>query len=627
MLLLLALGGVLLLGAGTWIALRSEQALLVSEREQVQRGSVEDAAKRLLTHASARMVAVRDGPPEMGAHFGLSNAIEPLLLLIGNAGQLEWPHRLPVIRREDLRERLSDVDRDAFDVLLHAVSKNPESEATMDLIQAHSRGPSKPLSALAGFLILHRGDAPPHLRQDQAVHAASMLETDPSEQISAHRYWLRSELLRLALDRDDAGMARNLLEQALMDLVGFGLSEPTLAFAWMEDLSTMGSSSAELQARIDEVNARLQSTNSRLKRYSGLLSAAGSGKLFLEQGALTSPWEGEGLARLGTRVVLPPEDPTFDLESIDATHAMKLVSSQDSQSGFRVRLAPTFPNHSLILDAPAQNTLPWQTILTASFLALGFTIALIGVLVSFKGVASRERAIAERAELLGTLSHQLKTPAANVRLFTETLMLPDLKAEERARMESILHEEALRLQDVLGRILAYQSTSERPGIELESIDTEKLLKEREERWIGNAKRRQVSLQLRVTSGLDVMGDRQSLLDALDNLVDNALSATEKGGAVVVGVESKETAVCFFVEDDGHGISPEDLPRIFDRFYRGRTKRALSGSGSGLGLAIVAAVAVRHGGVARVASTSSRGTRMELLLETEDHHGTDPACRG
>ena len=123
-----------------------------------------------------------------------------------------------------------------------------------------------------------------------------------------------------------------------------------------------------------------------------------------------------------------------------------------------------------------------------------------------------------------------------------------------------------------------------------------------------------------TSSWWVVGEPAALERAVTNLVDNAAKWSPEGGTVTVRLGDGTVTV----DDQGPGISAEDLPHIFERFYRSRESRSMPGSG--LGLSIVRQVAERHAGAVTAASTPGRGTRLELRLPGTEQ-STAPAPAG
>jgi signal transduction histidine kinase len=124
----------------------------------------------------------------------------------------------------------------------------------------------------------------------------------------------------------------------------------------------------------------------------------------------------------------------------------------------------------------------------------------------------------------------------------------------------------------------------------------------------------VELQGRVAPGTDpVTMDVQKIGRVLSNLLDNALRHTPRGGTVEVRAEASDARVRVEVCDDGEGIRAEDLPRVFERFYRGEKSRSRETGGSGLGLTIVKGIVEAHGGDVGIESRPGTGTRVWFSL--------------
>lgn len=632
-LLVLAIPGIVLLAIGAFAALQSEQARRDADHILALRSLVETSATHILDAARQSMTRrLSDGIPPEG-DFRLAGPGEPLLLAFDSRERLAWPPRRPLLRREDLRSRLPEKDAGMLDVLIHALATDAASDQTRSLLLSLRRTATPPLAAFAGYFLIEPGlDSPDSggaAGTSPDTEAGELLLLPAEDQIAAHRQRLRSFILRRAVERGDASAARFAWERAVLEILPIGLAEEAVACAWLQELAAIAH--PLLPEAAEGLGPALASLRSAVRR-SGWLP----GRIPFDEG-LASVSGREAIVRRwilpddpapGTLLVLPPEFPDERVLRGEPGASLRVVPARAESGAIHASLAPLFPEHSLVLEqqSPASGP-PLRSILVASFLILGLLIAVFGVSSAFRGVAAREQALAEKSELLTTLSHQLKTPAANLRLFAETLERTPLQAGERRRMESILRDEAHRLQEVLDRVLAYQSTAEPADAPFASIDAGRLLLDRAERWQAAASQRESRIEVDGGTGILVTGDARSLLDALDNLVDNALAVAAANGRVRVSVRRSGGEAVFAIEDDGHGISPEDKPRVFERFYRGRTARARSGGGSGLGLAIVAAVARRHSGSARIAKTEPGCTIMELAIPAEPPDGHHSADRG
>jgi signal transduction histidine kinase len=108
-------------------------------------------------------------------------------------------------------------------------------------------------------------------------------------------------------------------------------------------------------------------------------------------------------------------------------------------------------------------------------------------------------------------------------------------------------------------------------------------------------------------------DVERMSQVVDNLILNAFRYTREGGKVVLGAHASGNQVEITITDNGRGISPEDLPHIFDRFYRGDKSRQHNGE-SGLGLAIAKSIVEAHGGTITVVSESNQGAKFTILLD-------------
>jgi signal transduction histidine kinase len=130
-----------------------------------------------------------------------------------------------------------------------------------------------------------------------------------------------------------------------------------------------------------------------------------------------------------------------------------------------------------------------------------------------------------------------------------------------------------------------------------------------------AKQKGISLGVEMPKDLPhaIEADGALLQQALYNLVENALKYTPQGGAVTIQLQTDPSALTFAVQDSGIGIPKNDLPRLFEKFYRGTNREALAQRGTGLGLAIVKSIAERHGGKVWAESEPGKGSTFHLQI--------------
>jgi signal transduction histidine kinase len=134
-------------------------------------------------------------------------------------------------------------------------------------------------------------------------------------------------------------------------------------------------------------------------------------------------------------------------------------------------------------------------------------------------------------------------------------------------------------------------------------------------WSAEAASRSMSLELSIKSDAWVMADHHRLVQACGNLVENALKYTPDGGHVIVSVRTDRSGTSLEVRDNGLGISEEELPYIFHRFYRVEGRAGMGPGGTGLGLAIVDRITHSHGGSVSASSTLGHGSSFVIHLPT------------
>ncbi|WIG61430.1 MAG: hypothetical protein OJF49_004178 [Ktedonobacterales bacterium] len=223
-----------------------------------------------------------------------------------------------------------------------------------------------------------------------------------------------------------------------------------------------------------------------------------------------------------------------------------------------------------------------------------------------------------RRELVASVSHELRTPVATLRSYLESTRIhwDDSPPPTLRHDLAVMEHETVHLQTLIDDLFTL-SRAEIKRLELrcEPVDAGQIAQQVVEKmaplaWRGS----KVEIAAEVPDVLPLAhADASRLEQVLQNLLHNAVRHTAPGGIVAVVAEAEPACVALHVKDTGEGIAPEDLPRIFERFYRGESSRARPGTGSGLGLALVKELTEAMGGTVTVASTPSLGSCFTVHL--------------
>jgi two-component system phosphate regulon sensor histidine kinase PhoR len=236
------------------------------------------------------------------------------------------------------------------------------------------------------------------------------------------------------------------------------------------------------------------------------------------------------------------------------------------------------------------------------------------VLLILNDLTEVQRVDQMRRDFLSNVSHELRTPLASIRVMVETL--EDGGLDDRQDAQEFLariRQQVDRLTTLVNELLDL-SRIESGAVELhpEPVDLAALVAEAAGLLRTRSESKRVSIECSAGEEHPVVeADRASLLRAVSNLLDNAIKFSPDGGTVSVEVTEEGDLVRLSVHDDGPGITLAELPRVFERFYKGDQSR--SQSGVGLGLAIVKHIARVHGGTAEATSEPGRGATFAIRL--------------
>lgn len=245
---------------------------------------------------------------------------------------------------------------------------------------------------------------------------------------------------------------------------------------------------------------------------------------------------------------------------------------------------------------------------------------------SFNRMAESLQASEERQRrLVGDVAHELRTPLANLRGYLEALR--DGVVDPEPELLDSLHEEVLLQQRIVDD-LQDLALAEAGALTYhrEYISLSELLDTCRTAHRARAERAGVALTVETPPGDPVYAhaDADRLRQAVGNLVSNAVRATAPGGTVRLSLARGDARAVVRVGDTGHGIPAEQLPHVFDRFWRADAARGRATGGSGLGLSIVRQIVKDHQGTVGVESEVGAGTTFTIELPTAAAHDADPA---
>jgi two-component system OmpR family sensor kinase/two-component system sensor histidine kinase BaeS len=231
---------------------------------------------------------------------------------------------------------------------------------------------------------------------------------------------------------------------------------------------------------------------------------------------------------------------------------------------------------------------------------------------AFNSMTARlEAQDAQRRHLMADIAHELRTPLTVIQGRLEGLV-DGVYARDDARLEELLQDTRM-----LGRLvedLRTLANAERGALTLqkEATDLSVLVQDVVKAAASEAAQRQVALRADASPDLPLVEiDPIRIREVLSNLIANAMRHTDAGGTISIAAAAAPNRITVAVTDTGSGIEPQDLPRIFDRFYKGGTSH-----GSGLGLTIARNLVLAHGGEIHAASEPGRGTTITFTVPVD-----------
>ncbi len=251
-------------------------------------------------------------------------------------------------------------------------------------------------------------------------------------------------------------------------------------------------------------------------------------------------------------------------------------------------------------------------------LAIGcalFVVLIAGLTFQLAQALGERNYSRRQEEFVSNITHEMKSPLAAIKLHAQTLEEDDLGADERAHSVRYVLQQVARMETLVDNVLeSSRLMARRRPLALQPVALRPFFEAYFTEIAPSVEQRGIRLATRVDTEATVLANADGLHRIMTNLVENAVRFSERGGEVRCAVTDGDGVALITVEDDGIGIPPTELKKVFDRFYQ--IGRELSGrrGGTGLGLSIVQGLAREMRGRVRAHSHDGRrGTRFEVTL--------------
>jgi two-component system, OmpR family, phosphate regulon sensor histidine kinase PhoR len=241
-----------------------------------------------------------------------------------------------------------------------------------------------------------------------------------------------------------------------------------------------------------------------------------------------------------------------------------------------------------------------------------------GIALVFHDITELKKLEQTRKDFVANVSHELRTPVTSLKGFAETLLDGAMENPEiREKFLSIIWKESDRLQSLIQDLLEL-SKIEQDNFNLnwQSVDLRHILDDVILLLKHKANEKEIRLSCESKGNPIIMGDTARIKQIMINIINNSLTYTANGGFCSVLIEDKGEDVRVTVQDNGIGINKEEIPRIFERFYRIDKARSRNSGGTGLGLAIVKHLVDAHKGIIKVESEQGKGTKFKIIFKKE-----------
>jgi two-component system sensor histidine kinase SenX3 len=311
-------------------------------------------------------------------------------------------------------------------------------------------------------------------------------------------------------------------------------------------------------------------------------------------------------------ILAPGEIPLFITPGVETLGILKDGRIQSSELLATVRVVRRTHNQQVgTIEIPRGPIGEGKHELTVKVLPLTKD-DLVLVLISDESEAQRVHDV--RRDFVANISHELKTPIGALSLLSEAVLGSKDDPVSVVKFATRMQSEAKRLTDLVQEIIQLSRVQDSDPLQLaQEVSVEYVIREAIDQCQITADSRNITVSHNENSQDVVLGDRDQLIMAVHNLVENAINYSPENTKVSVTTASESGIIDISVTDQGIGISELEQDRIFERFYRVDPARSRQTGGTGLGLSIVKHVAAKHGGEVKVWSVENVGSTFSIRL--------------
>ncbi|CAB4366856.1 MAG: histidine kinase [Actinobacteria bacterium] len=318
-------------------------------------------------------------------------------------------------------------------------------------------------------------------------------------------------------------------------------------------------------------------------------------------------------------ILAPGEITTFATDAVEKMGLVREGRVQNSELIAIIRVVRrTGKSHSGKIEIPRGPIGEGLRELTVRVIAPSMTDQII-VLISDESEADRVHEV--RRDFVANISHELKTPIGALSLLSEAVLSAKNDPEAVTKFATRMQHEAKRLTDLVQEIINLSRLQDSDPLQAaDEVSVVEIVREAVDQCQTSSEARKIWVAITEDSDATVLGDREQLIMAIHNLIENAINYSPENTKVTVTTHLTDSIIEISVTDQGIGIHENELDRIFERFYRVDPARSRETGGTGLGLSIVKHVATKHGGEVKVWSSPSVGSTFALRLPVYTREG-------